>query len=386
MVVNDEVVDIDVLLEGKMGSVPAVSFFNQILLQAIERRASDIHIEPREHDAAVRLRVDGVLQPYLPIEKEVMSALVSRIKVLAHMDIAEKRLPQDGRIQVRGHGSDIDLRVSCMPTVFGEKIVLRLLDRNARLFSLAQLGFDNQTLELYRHLFNLPHGMVIVAGPTGSGKTTTLYATLREIDVVHRNVVTIEDPVEYVMDGVSQVWVNYKTGLDFPTALRGILRQDPDVIMVGEIRDPETADIAVQAAITGHLILSTIHTNDAASAVVRLMDMGIEPFRIASALNGVMAQRLVRKLCGCREMVGQAYKANGCPKCYYSGYMGRTAISEIMAVGPEVKELILKRRPSQEIKEVAVAQGMVDLWADGLKKVAGGITSAEELVRVIPAT
>lgn len=385
MAIGTEVVDLEALSADEPGSVPAVRFFNQILLQAIDRRASDIHIEPQEHQATVRLRVDGVLQPYSAMERELLGTLVSRIKVLAHMDIAEKRLPQDGRIEIRGHGSEVDLRVSCMPTIFGEKVVLRLLDRNARLFGLDQLGFDDQALGLYRRLFSLPYGMVLVAGPTGSGKTTTLYATLREIDIAHRNVVTIEDPVEYVLPGINQTWVNYKAGLDFPTALRGILRQDPDVIMVGEIRDPETADIAVQAAITGHLILSTIHTSDAASAVVRLMDMGIEPFRIASALNGVVAQRLVRKLCDCRQLVGSTFKAKGCPACYYSGYAGRTAIGEIMALDPEIKELILKKKTSQEIKEAAVAHGMRDLWTDGLNKVSKGITSTEELVRMIPA-
>ncbi|WP_084667137.1 GspE/PulE family protein [Thermanaeromonas toyohensis] len=393
--------DLDEMARAGMEGAPAVQLVNKLIAQAVRSRASDIHIEPQEGYVRVRFRIDGLLREVLRLPLGVLSSLISRIKIMGGMDIAEKRLPQDGRFQVTLEKRSIDLRVSSMPTVYGEKVVLRILDKATMLLPLDALGFLPSTRERYESLIRSAYGMILITGPTGSGKTTTLYATLNALSSPEKNIVTIEDPVEYLLPGINQVGVNPKAGLDFASGLRAILRQDPDVIMVGEIRDQETADIAVRAATTGHLVLSTLHTNDAAGAVTRLLDMGIEPFLVNSSLIGVVAQRLVRLICPrCKEpyapeqstslyaFLGEEgegrifYRGRGCQDCNYTGYQGRTAIQEVLVMNEEIRTLVAAKAPATEIKKAAVAGGMVTLREDGLLKASQGLTTVEEVIRV----
>jgi len=378
---------------------PAVQFINEVLTLAIRVRASDIHFEPFRDRMRVRLRVDGVLKTVRELPASKIPPVISRLKIMANLDIAEKRLPQDGRIMVRLGGKEIDIRVSTLPTYFGERVVLRLLSKDSILYSTKELGLLPDDYKTFSHLIKTPHGIILVTGPTGSGKTTTLYAALSEINREEINIITVEDPVEYQLEGISQVQVKPEIGLTFANALRSILRQDPDVIMVGEIRDRETAEIATQAALTGHLVFSTLHTNDAPSSVTRLVDMGIEPFLVASSVIGVVAQRLVRKVCSyCRQPYtptpqelkdlglttfnGTFYRGKGCEHCMGTGYLGRTAIYEILVIDKEIKRLILEGKDSDEIKEFAVSKGMKTLRDDGAEKVKMGITTPEEVLRV----
>lgn len=376
---------------------PIIRLLNALIQQAIKEKASDIHIEPYERELEVRFRIDGILRKILTPPKIIKDALVSRIKIMANLDIAEKRLPQDGRIRLISGGRDIDIRVSIIPTVFGERAVLRILDRMQGLKGLWELGLSKEEEGLIEELIKRPNGIVLVTGPTGSGKTTTLYAALNRIDKAERNIITVEDPVEYQLQGVGQIQVNPKIGLTFASGLRSILRQDPDVIMVGEIRDLETAEIAIQASLTGHLVLSTLHTNDSSSAVTRLIDMNIEPFLIASSLTAVLAQRLVRTVCeDCkfsyspekvelkylnRENI-KLYRGKGCSACSQSGYKGRIGIFELLIVDRGLRNLITARKDAQAIKEYALSGGMVSLFNDGLNKAMQGITTLEEVLRV----
>lgn len=377
-----------------------VNIVDSLFAQAVEARASDIHIEPFDDGARVRFRIDGVLQPVINLSSGVLGPLISRIKVMGGMDIAERRVPQDGRIELNQSGHEIDVRVSTLPTIRGEKVVLRLLDKTARIKNLAALGFAAPALERFRQLITRPYGMVLVTGPTGCGKTTTLYAALSNLNTPQQNIITIEDPVEYQIPGINQVQVNPKAGLDFANGLRAILRQDPNIIMVGEIRDTETADIAIRSALTGHLVLSTLHTNDAAGTITRLLDMGIEPYLVASALAGVVAQRLVRCICPrCTEEYipepeewallqlspaqppAPLKRGRGCPACRYTGYYGRTAIQESMVLTPALRELILAKKSAEEIRAVAIKEGMTPLFQDGVAKVLAGQTTISEVIR-----
>ncbi len=380
---------------------PVIRLVNSLLTEAVKEGASDIHVEPYEKTLEIRLRVDGILRKVLSPPKLIQEALITRIKVMADMDIAEKRLPQDGRIRLLVGGRDIDLRVSVIPTGFGERAVIRLLDRRRGVLPLDAVGLDATDIATVEDILGQTAGMFLVTGPTGSGKTTTLYACLNRVRSEEQNIITIEDPVEYRLDGTGQIQVNPKIGLSFSTGLRSILRQDPDVIMVGEIRDTETADIAVHAALTGHLVLSTLHTNNAAGAIARLVDMGIEPFLCSSALRGVLAQRLVRTVCGAckRERSPSQVEADvftragltvperlaapaGCSTCRDSGYSGRTGIFEFIPVGESVRKLIVQRSDASSIQAEAVAGGMRTLRQDGLMKAARGITTIEEVMRV----
>ena len=367
----------------------------------IAQAASDIHIEPEEDGARVRLRTDGVLYEAAQLTKPVMQAVVSRIKVLAGMDIAEKRLPQDGSIKLELDGRSVDLRISTLPTILGEKAVIRILDRERFALKLDALDFTPRNLELYRSLYSSGNGIVLLTGPTGSGKTTTLYATLTELNSDERNIVTVEDPVEYRIASINQVAVNEKAGLTFASGLRNILRQDPDIMMIGEIRDLDTAQTAIHAALTGHLVLSTLHTNSAAGAVVRLIDMGIEPFLVASALRGVVAQRLVRRICphckttyaasyeekACLNVDAGAeltlYKGAGCEHCRGTGYLGRMALQEVMPVLPELKKFILKETQESVLFDEARKFGAVSMREDGVRKVLNGLTMVSELLRAV---
>jgi general secretion pathway protein E len=381
---------------------PIIKLVNHIISQSIKARASDIHIEPYQHSFTVRYRVDGILYDLLTPPKWIQPALISRIKVMAKMNIAEKRLPQDGRFEVKIGDQNIDLRVSTIPTSFGERVVLRLLNKSGSLLELPDLGLSPARLKLIKKLVASPNGIILVTGPTGSGKTTTLYAVLQSINKPDINIITIEDPVEYQIKGISQIQVNPKIDLTFARGLRSIVRQDPDVILVGEIRDKETADIAVQSALTGHLVFSTLHTNDSASAITRLVDMGVEPFLISSAVLAVAAQRLVRVLCdNCKKAyqpstiylksIGVApdyfnenhiYKAVGCEKCISTGYKGRLGIFEIMVLNEHLKTLILETFDSNRIKNEAAKHKMVSLRQDGIVKVLEGTTTMEEVLRV----
>lgn len=383
---------------GGTEGAPAVRLVNNFIQQAIQMRASDIHIEPQEGEVRVRLRVDGLLRELTRLPLGVLSSLISRIKIIAGMDIAEKRLPQDGRFQFTLGKRSVDLRVSSLPTVYGEKVVLRLLDQEAMLLSLDELGFLPAIKERFESLIRSSYGMLLITGPTGSGKTTTLYATLNILSSPEKNIITIEDPVEYLLPGINQVRVNPKAGLTFASGLRSILRQDPDIIMVGEIRDRETTDIAVRAATTGHLVFSTLHTNDAAGAVTRLLDMGVESYLVNSSLIGVVAQRLVRRLCPhCREIyrpepgslektwlpaVEELWRGRGCQRCNFTGYTGRTAIQEVLVMNEELRGLVTAKTPAMSLKDAAVAAGMVPLIEDGLEKVRQGITTVSEVLRV----
>lgn len=386
--------------EDESASAPIIKLVNSIFEQAINQRASDIHIEPFEEELKIKFRIDGILYEIMKMEIELHSALVARIKVLGNMDIAERRIPQDGRTSYTYFEQEYDMRISTLPTVYGEKVVIRIADKRAFLKDKTNLGFLKHDLELFDKIISSPHGIILVSGPTGSGKSTTLYTILRELNTGSKNIITVEDPVESTIYGINQVEVNPKAGLTFATALRSILRQDPDIIMIGEIRDKETAEIAVRAAITGHLVLSTIHTNDAASAVTRLVDMGIENYLISSSLVGVIAQRLVRRICPhCKEeyipdeteinVLGineyqniKLYKGKGCSYCGNKGYMGRTGIYEILVIDKELRNSILKTSSSDELKDLAVKKGLVTLKESCKQKVLMGETTFEEYLRV----
>ncbi|GAB1689618.1 GspE/PulE family protein [Krasilnikovia sp. M28-CT-15] len=382
---------------------PIVRYVNNLIEQAVQNRASDLHLEPTEDEMRVRYRIDGVLHEVDTVPRGVMAALTSRIKIMSGVDITEKRIPQNGRITALIRDRTVDLRTATLPTVWGEKIVLRVLDTGGIDLDMNKLGFTQHNLDRFAQSFTKPHGMVLVTGPTGSGKSTTLYATLGRISKPEINVITVEDPVEYRLRGVNQVQVNSKAGLTFAAVLPAILRTDPDVVLIGEIRDSHTAQIAVEASLTGHLVLSTLHTNDAPGAVTRLTEMGIEPFLVGSSLDAVLAQRLGRRLCDwCKEpyapeaqeleaarwpyeilAVPEAlYRPTGCRNCANTGYRGRIALHEVMPVSPEIESLTIRRASAGEIREVAVAQGMYDLRADGLAKAAGGLTSVREVMRV----
>lgn len=381
-----EIPKVEDLLESQ-DDAPVIRLINALLTQALREGASDIHIEPFETRSLVRLRIDGTLRDLIEPARALHAAIVSRVKIMAQLDIAEKRLPQDGRITLRVAGRPVDVRVSTIPTGHGERVVLRLLDKQAGRLELTHLGMDEATLGKMDGLVRQPHGIVLVTGPTGSGKTTTLYAALGRLDTAGQNIMTVEDPIEYDLDGISQTQVNPRIDMTFARALRTILRQDPDVLMIGEIRDLETAQIAVQASLTGHLVFATLHTNDAVSAVNRLVDMGVEPFLLASSLIGVLAQRLVRRLCPqCRKPFDhdgvKLYAAQGCKACGYSGYHGRTGIYEMLLIDDALRELIHNRASEQQLREHALAHGMRPLREDGMRWVIQGVTSLEEIVRV----
>lgn len=398
---KEEEPDVEELVED----APIVRLVNLIISQAVKERASDIHLEPTEKELSIRYRVDGVLRQVMSSPKNTQAAIISRVKIISGMNIAEKRLPQDGRIQLRVEGIPVDLRVSCIPTVHGEKIVMRILFKSSILTRMEKLGFLPETLEEFRRIYRQPHGIILVTGPTGSGKSTTLSAVLNELNTPEVNIMTVEDPVEYQIPGVNQVQVNLKAGLTFAAALRSFLRQDPDIIMVGEIRDTETARIATQAALTGHLVLSTLHTNDAASSITRLIDMGIEPFLVASTVIGVVAQRLVRGICeGCKasyllepshpyyqgvreNLTGYSdeqlifYRGKGCRQCNGTGYARRLAIHEVLLLEQDLRNIVSKDLPAGKIKEEAAKAGMQTLFKDGLLKSLQAKTTLEEIVR-----
>ena len=393
-----EIPRIEDLLESQ-DDAPVIRLINALFTQALRGGASDIHIEPFETRSVVRVRVDGTLRDLIEPPRALHGAIVSRVKIMAQLDIAEKRLPQDGRITLRVAGKPVDVRVSTIPTGHGERVVLRLLDKQAGRLDLTRLGMDEATLAHMDRLILEPHGIVLVTGPTGSGKTTTLYAALSRLDAAALNIMTVEDPIEYDLDGISQTQVNTRIEMSFARALRTILRQDPDVVMIGEIRDLETAQIAVQASLTGHLVFATLHTNDAVSAVTRLVDMGVEPFLLASSLIGVGAQRLVRRLClECRKPFaadaaqlralglaptdGTLYSAQGCSACNGSGYRGRTGIYELLTVDDELRHLIHDRVSEQALRAHVLSRGMRTLREDGMRWAAQGVISLEEVVRV----
>ncbi len=388
------------LLEAGDDEAPVIKLVNTLLFRAVKEKASDIHIEPYEKDMVVRFRIDGVLYDIFKPPKKLQNAITSRIKVMGNLNIAEKRLPQDGRIPLKLAGKDIDIRLNSVPTAFGERLVMRLQDRSNVILELEQLGFSEEFLRKMGDLLEKTYGIILVTGPTGSGKSTTLYGSLMKMNSIDRNIITVEDPVEQRIHGIGQIQVNSKIGLTFASGLRSILRQDPDVIMIGEIRDYETAEIAINSSLTGHLVLSTIHTNDSAGAIPRLLDMGCEPFLIASSLLGVVAQRLVRVLCPhckvphevtdselvtlgvTREQAQRAnvHKAVGCTQCNQKGYIGRTTVCELLILSEEVRQLILQRSDGGSIKKMAISQGMKTLREDGIRKVLMGITTIEELL------
>jgi general secretion pathway protein E len=397
-VFRDDEEDVD-HLRDLASEAPVIRFVNLLISRAVEQRASDIHIEPFENELKVRYRIDGVLHDVEAPARRLQAAIVSRVKIMSKLNIAERRLPQDGRIKLRLMGREIDLRVSTLPTLYGESVVLRILDRSSIVVNLGSLGFPEDTLAQFERLITKPYGMILVTGPTGSGKTTTLYGALDKINSPDKKIITIEDPVEYQLFGVNQIHVKPQIGLTFANGLRSIVRQDPDVIMVGEIRDAETAEIAIQAALTGHLVFSTLHTNDAAGAVSRLLEMGVEDYLLASSLLGVLAQRLVRKVCEkCRrpaeitpavqrELGGdgaavQVWEGTGCEDCAHTGYRGRSGIFELLPVNEVIRPLILKRSSADIIKDAAVQQGMRTLREDGWQKVRAGVATVAEVVRV----
>ena len=380
---------------------PIIRLVNSVLFQAVRQRASDIHFESFERGLVVRYRIDGVLYPILTPPKHLQSSIIARLKIMAALNIAEKRLPQDGRFAIRTAGKDVDLRVSVLPTSHGERVVLRLLEKENRLLNLSEMGFSPERLHTIQQLIRLTHGILLVTGPTGSGKTTTLYAALSEINAPDKNIITVEDPVEYQLLGIGQMQVNPKINLTFAAGLRSILRQDPDVIMIGEIRDRETAEIAIHASLTGHLVFSTLHTNDAASAATRLIDMGIEPFLVASSVVAVLAQRLIRKVCpDCKQayqpddeelirlgvVPGKTkptfYRGVGCPACTQTGYRGRTGIHELLVLDDEVRRLIGNKADAAAIRQAAVSRGMVLLKEEAAEKIFAGITTTEEVMRM----
>ncbi len=397
---QSDINDLDEEILREINQAPVVKLLNSLLKQAISLRASDIHIEPFDEMIRVRMRVDGELQEVMELSKAVHSAVITRIKIMGRMNIAEKRIPQDGRVEIKAQGKEIDLRLSILPTVYGEKVVMRLLDRSSFLLTKTQLGFTEKNLIKFNHILQNPNGIVLVTGPTGSGKSTTLYASLHELNQINKNIITVEDPVEYQLDGINQVQVNTKAGLTFSNSLRSILRQDPDIIMIGEIRDTETAQIAVRAAITGHLVLSTLHTNDTASTIIRLMDMGIEPYLVSSSVVGIVAQRLVKRICvHCKTewtpeskdlyLLGlddskkiTLARGRGCALCNRTGYHGRIAIHEVLEVTKEIRTLIDHRSTLEEIRTKATEQGMTTLHQNCRELVLQGVTTIEELTRV----
>jgi general secretion pathway protein E len=386
-------------LKDLASEAPVIRLVNALIARAVEMRASDIHLEAGESRLRIRYRIDGVLRDVEPPPARLRSAIVSRLKIMAKLNIAERRLAQDGRIRLAIRGKEIDFRMSTTPAILGESVVLRILDRGALALDFAALGFDEDVLPAFREILHRPHGIVLVTGPTGSGKTTTLYTALTELNRPESKILTVEDPVEYLLDGINQVQVRPQIGLTFANALRGFLRQDPDIMMIGEIRDLETAQIAVQAALTGHLVLSTVHTNDAAGAVTRLLDMGIEDYLLTSTISAVLGQRLVRRLCGCRtvyrpaaalcERLGLAseaapilYRPLGCAACGGTGYLGRTMLLELMAMSEAIHPLVLRHADARQIEAEAVKGGMRTMFAHGIKKALAGITTWEEVVRV----
>ncbi len=395
-----QMTDREDLLDAE-GRAPVIKLVNLILFEAVKGHASDVHVQPYERTLVVRLRTDGVLHDAFEVPKGLQDEVVSRFKVMGKMNIAERRLPQDGRASVQVGDQVVDLRLSSLPTRFGERVVIRLLEKTKRLLNLLELGMDGDTLARFRTMVAAEHGMVLVTGPTGSGKTTTLYGALSELDATARNILTLEDPIEYGLDGISQTQVSDKKGMTFASGLRTVLRQDPDVIMVGEIRDRETADMAVQSALTGHLVLSTLHTNDAATAVTRLLDLGIEPFLVASSVNGVLAQRLVRRICPhCARPaaptdaeltrlgippgtdISRLRAGVGCDQCRGTGYRGRLGLFELLTVDEAVRHDIAAVAPASRIAATAVAGGMRSLHADGVARALAGLTTLEEVARV----
>ena len=389
-------------IEAAVEEAPIVKLVNTLVTRAVNERASDIHVEPGEHELRIRFRIDGVLHEVMSSPRSVSGAVVSRLKIMAELDIAERRVPQDGRVSLRVAGRQIDLRVATLPSIYGEKVVIRILDKDDAVLELADLGFLPESLDRFEESYRKPYGTILVTGPTGSGKTTTLYSTLNILNEPDVNIITVEDPVEYRLAGITQVQVNRKAGLQFHTVLKSILRSDPDIILIGEVRDGETAAIAIEAALTGHLVLTTLHTNDAASSVGRLIDMGVEPYLVSSSLDSILAQRLARRICDrCRvskeisgDLVSQMgfdpdagpltiYDAVGCTVCADTGYRGRLSINEILLMSEEIQHLAVERRPSDEIKKVAVEQGMKTLRHDGMDKVRLGLTTLEEVLRVV---
>lgn len=401
-IAEEEEISIDKLKE-LVDEAPIVRVVNLIISQAINDKASDIHIQPEPKQVRVRYRIDGVLHDVMSPPKHIQAPMVSRVKIMASMDISERRLPQDGKIHIRNNDREFDLRVSTIPTIYGEKVVLRILDKSSVMLGLDKLGFLPDTRSQFEDLVLKPYGMILVTGPTGSGKSTTLYSCLNKLNTGIQNILTIEDPIEYQLTGVNQVAVNDKAGLSFANALRSFLRQDPDIIMVGEIRDSETARIAVEAALTGHLVLSTLHTNDAPSAITRLIEMGIEPFLVSSALIGVLAQRLTRIICtNCKEPFSppiesikkfglgmytgdeiRFFRGRGCDNCKQTGYKGRTGIYELMPMTDRIRALTLQRASSADIRKAAMEESMRTLQDDGIRKVLDGVTSIEEMLRVV---
>lgn len=401
---NDESSGADTIerLKDLAGEAPIVRLVNLIINRAIEQRASDIHIEPFENRLKVRYRIDGVLKEAEEPPARSAAAVISRIKIMAKLNIAERRLPQDGRIQLHAHGKKIDLRVSTVPTLYGESLVLRILDKGHTVVDLNTLGFTGDAEKSFNKVLSLSHGIVLVTGPTGSGKTTTLYAALQKLNTPEKKILTVEDPVEYQLEGVNQIQVKPQIGLHFADALRSIVRQDPDIIMIGEMRDLETARIAVQSALTGHLVFSTLHTNDAGSSITRLLDMGVEDYMLTSTLNGILAQRLVRTLCPCcrayeplPELVEELnlkaytgtdkitlYKTSGCEQCAGTGYLGRTVVIEFLVLSAPIRRLILTHADGTQIQQVAIETGMGTMKVDGIRKALRGITTIEEVMRV----
>lgn len=388
-------------LQGIVEEPVVIKLVNMIIMKAIEEKASDIHIEPEEDSLKTRLRVDGMLHEISSPPKHLQSAIISRIKIMADLNIAERRIPQDGRFTIKMGGKEIDMRVSCVPTIYGENVVLRLLDSSSAAMKLEDLGFSKDMLGKFDKIIRRPHGIILVTGPTGSGKTTTLYASLNKINTVEKNIITIEDPVEYKLEGIRQIQINTKVDLTFANGLRSILRQDPNIIMVGEMRDRETAEIAVQAALTGHLVFSTLHTNDAPGAITRMIDMGVEPFLVSSSVVGVLAQRLVRTICAeCKEEYSPAdeelkdlgltdekngakfYRGKGCSKCMNTGYKGRLGIYELMISDESMHNAIISKASSDEIRKLAHKSGMVSMKDDGIIKIKAGLTTVEEVLRV----
>ncbi len=401
----DDETDLTTLSEV-LEDAPIVKFVNLLVNQAVGDRASDIHVEPNESDLRIRFRIDGVLHEVMRSPRSIQAGVISRLKVMADINIAERRIPQDGRITMKVSGRSIDLRVATLPTVYGEKVVMRILDKTQAILKLEDLGFLPEARARFESCYTKPYGTILVTGPTGSGKSTTLYATLNQLNTPDRNIITVEDPVEYRLPGINQVQIHPKAGLTFAGALRSILRADPDIVLVGEIRDKETAVIGIEAALTGHLVLSTLHTNDAASTPMRLVEMGVEPFLVTSALDCIVAQRLARKLCDkCKEpyqpteaeLVGAGWPAEeleagewptlqraiGCGSCGRTGYRGRFGIHEVMAMSEEIERCIIERRSSEDIQKVALMQGMLSMRSDGLRKAAKGMTSIEEIFRVV---
>ncbi len=394
----EQITDEDSEMSSSVSNAPVVRLVNSVIQHAIKVKASDIHIEPLSDTLRIRFRIDGELTEIMKSSKTAHAAVITRIKIMGKMDIAEKRVPQDGRVEMTVDGKEIDLRISILPTVHGEKVVMRLLGRSDTLLSKSQLGFNNENIGLFEKIIKNPNGIILVTGPTGSGKTTTLYAVLNELNKINSNIITVEDPVEYRLNGINQVQVNTKAGLTFANGLRSILRQDPDIIMIGEIRDAETAQIAVRAAITGHLVLSTIHTNDSASTISRLVDMGIESYLVSSSVVGIISQRLVKKICkNCKTSYKpditeltmlklresqHLFRGTGCSACNNTGYSGRTAIHEVMPIGRDIRELVDRKATVDQIRHQAAKAGTMSLRDSCIKLVLNGITTTDELIKM----